>query len=111
MFGLQYQPILSLPTGSTEITFQVTSFRAILENGSLLLIHGKTIALPVNRITKGPRHGSLKAICSLNGKNLDGIVFYGYTGSVSRPPGQTLLWRLIVFHFRSRRREEHNLVS
>ena len=76
-------PVLTLQTGGAEIAFQVTSCRAIFENGSLPLILEKTIRLPVNRIMKEPLRGSLKARCSRNGKHLDKILFFGYTGNVS----------------------------
>jgi hypothetical protein len=105
----QLFPHVAISAGITEIVWQVTSCSKIFEVGSLPPIHGKITTLPADRGTVGLGRGSFKATCSQNGRHLDQIPFYGFTGNVSCCPTLTHS-RLMVFPFRSGRREECTLV-
>ena len=97
-------------TGSTEIALKVTSCREIFEIGSLLRNHGKTITLPVNRVTQGPQRGSSNATSSWNGKPPDQVPSYGFMGNVSYYSALLLSQMLIVVSFHSGFRKERPLV-
>jgi hypothetical protein len=74
---------------------QATSYRKLSVDGSLLLIHGKTITSLANRDTKRPQRGSFKEKLSQNGNRLDRVRFYGSMANVSCSPATTLLPRLM----------------
>jgi hypothetical protein len=70
-------------SGNTEVALQATNGRKLSEDGSLRLIHGKTITLPMIPVTTRQRRGSFKEKLSQNGNRLDYALFYGSTGNVS----------------------------
>jgi len=68
------------------IVWQVKRCTKIFEAGCLPQTHGKIITSPGDRGIVGPGSGSLKAVCSQNGKDLGRVPYSGYTGNVSHLP-------------------------
>ena len=79
----QLVPTTVIVIAKTEILWQVTSYKHIFENGSLLLIHGKIRIPRANGGTKRPRCGSFRATLSQNGRRLERNPFCGCMGKVS----------------------------
>ena len=100
---------LALLTGITEIVWQVTSYSAMFEVGSLRLIHGKTTILPVDCDTVEQQRGLLEVAPFRNGNLPDQDLFYGFMGSVSHLTS-TFLQGLMTFIPDSGRRKERSLV-
>ena len=75
-----------LPTGGTEIAWQVTRHRNVFNGGCLPLIHGRITTSPMDCDTEGLGHGSFEETCSRNGKNPDRVHYYGSMGYVSLHP-------------------------
>ena len=100
---------LSLLTGIAQIAWQVTNYSKMSDVGSLHLIRGKIIILPVDRDTPEQQRGLLHVTPFRNGKIPDQDLFYGFMGSVS-PPATTLPQELMAFIPDSGSRKERSLV-
>ena len=112
MNKLKRELALSLPllAEMTVTAWQVTSCSKTSAIGSLLLIHGKTITLPMKAVTRRLQRGSFKAKLSQNGNYLNLVRCCGSTGNVSRCPAIMLSQRLMDIIFCSGCRKECILV-
>jgi hypothetical protein len=88
MNKLKRELVLTLPLLAEimVIAWQVTSCSKISAIGSPLLIHGRIIILPGNRITQGRRSGSFMATCSQNGNHHHRVPFFGSMENVGCLP-------------------------
>jgi hypothetical protein len=100
---------LALLTGITEIVWQVTSYSAMFEVGSLRLIRGKITILPVDCDTQEQQRGLLQVAPFRNGNLPDQDLFCGFMGSVSHPIS-ALSQGLMIITYDSGRRKERSLV-
>ena len=100
---------LSLLTGIAQIAWQVTNYSKMSDVGSLHLIRGKIIILPVDRDTPEQQRGLLEATPSKNGNRPDQVLFYGFMGNVS-PSTSPVSQGLMVFPTDSGWRKERSLV-
>ena len=92
--------------------WQVTSCWVRFEVGWLPQTHGKITTLVASRGIARLARGSLTAAHSSNGKHLDRVRYFGYTGNVSLPPIATFFGQnLIGYSFDSWRWQERTLVS
>ena len=71
--------------GIAEAVWQMTSYSKIFEVGSLHLIRGGIIILPLDRDTAERQRGLSEAAPSRNGSHPAQVHFYGFMENVSSP--------------------------